>query len=270
MTIQLIAIDMDNTLLDSNLTISEENKKAINLAIEKGVKVVLCTGRPTNGAIQATKDLGLYGTDAYLITYHGAVTTDLNTMERVTTHTISPDEIKSLFELSHNLGAISYGINDEAMYTTHEEITDMAKSESNIMKLPIEQYTLNSLNTNKSYDKFMLIDQPENIDYAENSLPQALHEQFTIMRSDQTFLEFINIASDKGTAVAELADKLSIPIDQVMGIGDGGNDFHLIETVGVGVAMENAIPELKEIADYITDSNDNNGVAKVIHKWILS
>lgn len=270
MNIKLIAIDMDNTLLNSNLEISNMNKEAINKAIDKGIKVVLCTGRPTNGAIQATKDLGLYGTEAYLITYHGAVTTDLKTMERVTTHPISPEEVKSLFELSHKLGVSAYGINDEAMDTTHAEITDMAKYESKLMNLPIKQHTLDSLDTNKVYDKFMLINQPEKIDCAENNLPKELHNQFTIMRSDPRFLEFINISSDKGTAVDELAAKLSIPIKEVMGIGDGGNDFHLIETAGIGVAMANAIPELKEIADDITDSNDNDGVAKAIYKWVLS
>src|SRR5699024_4477645 len=128
---------------------------------------------------------------------------------------------KSLFELSHKLGVSAYGINDEAMDTTHAEITDMAKYESKLMNLPIKQQTLDSLDTDKVYDKFMLIDQPEKVSHAENSLPKYLHDQFTIMRSDPRFLEFINISSDKGTAVDELAAKLSIPIEEVMGIGDG-------------------------------------------------
>src|SRR5699024_6636275 len=134
-------------------------------------RIALCTGRPTNGAIQATKDLGLYGTEAYLITYHGAVTTDLKTMERLTTHPLSHEEVISLFDLSHKLGVSAYGINDEAMDTTHIEITDMAKYESKLMNLPIKKHTLDSLDTNKVYDKFMLIDRPEKVSHAENNLP---------------------------------------------------------------------------------------------------
>lgn len=270
MSIKLIAIDMDGTLLDSNMDLSKETINTVREAIKAGIKIVLCTGRPTKGALDATKELGLYGTDAYLITYHGAVTTKLDTFEKVTTHTISPPEIKDLFKLAGDFNAQSFAITDYSMDTTTENPSDLAHFESTVMQIPIKQYKLDELDPNQHYDKFMLMDNSEVIDKAEKNLPKDLHNHYTILRSDPHFLEFINKKSDKGRAVEELATKLNLPLEQVMGIGDGGNDFHLIETVGFGVAMGNALKEIKDIADYVTDTNDNDGAAKAIRKFVLS
>lgn len=270
MKIKLIAIDMDGTLLDSNKELSQETIDTVREAIKADIKIVLCTGRPTKGALDATKELGLYGTDAYLITYHGAVTTKLDTFDKVTTHTISPSEIKDLFRLADEFNSQSFAITDYSMDTTTKNTSDLASFESKIMQIPIKHYSLDELDPNQHYDKFMLMDNPEIIDKAEKGLPKELNNHYTILRSDPHFLEFINKKSDKGTAVEELASKLNIPLDQVMGIGDGGNDFHLIETVGFGVAMGNALDEIKNIADYVADTNDNNGAAKAIRKFALS
>lgn len=268
--IKLIAIDIDGTLIDSNLTIPDENFKAIRRAIDQGVKVVLCTGRPTNGSIDETKKLCLYGNDGYLITYHGAVTTKLDTMERVTEHTISYEGACELMAFSQRVGSEAYAIDAESMNTINGPISDLAKRESKLMKVTLNQAPLEEWDQTKTYEKFMMMDAVEVIDRAEEMVTDDLHKKYTILRSDPHFLEFINKEADKGTAVAELAQKLDIPLDQVMGIGDGGNDLHLIETVGLGVAMDNAVPALKDLADHITASNDQAGVAKAIEKFVLN
>lgn len=267
--IKLIAIDIDGTLINSKMEIPSENYQAIQAAIDQGVKVVLCTGRPTQGSIDETKKLCLCGTDGFLITYHGAVTTKLDTLERISSHTISNDQVVDLFHFAESVGTFGCTITDQSMGTIHRNISNLAKAEANLMKLEINQHSLDDLNPSMVYEKFMLMDDPQTIDRAEKLVSDDLHKSYTILRSDPHFLEFINKKADKGTAVAELAKQLKIPLDQVMGIGDGGNDLHLIETSGIGVAMENAILALKEIADYVTDTNDQAGVAKAIHKFVL-
>lgn len=268
--VKLIAIDIDGTLINSKMEIPPENHEAIQLAINQGVKVVLCTGRPTQGSIDETKKLCLYGTDGFLITYHGAVTTKLDTLERINSHTISHDQVVDLFHFTESVGTFGCTITDKSMGTIHDTMSDLAKREAKLMKLEINQHTFNDLDRHKVYEKFMLMDDPQIIDRAEKLVSDDLHKSYTILRSDPHFLEFINKNADKGTAVASLAHQLKIPLDQVMGIGDGGNDLHLIETSGIGVAMGNAIPALKEIADYVTDTNDQAGVAKAIHKFVLN
>jgi hypothetical protein len=101
------------------------------------------------------------------------------------------------------------------------------------------------------------------------SLPKELYEKYTIVRSAPYFLEFLNKKSNKGEAVKALANHLGIKQEEVMCIGDAPNDLHMIAYAGLGVAMENAFDEVKEVANFITSSNDESGVAKAIEKFVL-
>ena len=118
--------------------------------------------------------------------------------------------------------------------------------------------------------KVMLVDKPEKLSAAIKQLPASLHEEFTIMQSAPYFLEFLNLNSNKGIGVKALAEHLSIPMEQVICMGDAGNDYHMIKYAGLGVAMGNATDDIKAIADHITASNDEHGVAKAIQKFVLN
>jgi hypothetical protein len=126
-----------------------------------------------------------------------------------------------------------------------------------------------SLEDNHAIVKAMIVDEPDRLDAAIAQLPSFLHDKFTIVKSADFFLEFLNPNSNKGLAVKKLAESLNIPQEKVMCIGDAGNDRHMVKYAGLGVAMGNAMAETKEVADYITDTNDENGVANAIRKFVL-
>ena len=116
----------------------------------------------------------------------------------------------------------------------------------------------------------MIVDEPERLEEIIQQLPKNLFNKYTIVRSAPFYLEFLGKTTNKGTALKTLCMNLNIPIENAIAVGDEENDQHMIKYAGLGVAMGNARNSIKEIADYVTDTNNENGVAKVINKYILN
>ena len=116
----------------------------------------------------------------------------------------------------------------------------------------------------------MIIDEPEKLEEVLENIPKELFDKYTIVRSAPFFLEFLNKDANKGTALKALCETINIPIEKSIAVGDEENDQHMIKLAGLGVAMGNARDSIKEIANYVTCSNNEHGVAKVIDKFILN
>ena len=115
----------------------------------------------------------------------------------------------------------------------------------------------------------MMVADPEVLTAAINQLPESLYTLYTVVQSAPFFLELMNPNSNKGTGVAMLAEHLGLDASEVICMGDAGNDHHMIKYAGLGVAMGNATDDIKAIANHVTDTNDNDGVAKVIEEFVL-
>ena len=115
----------------------------------------------------------------------------------------------------------------------------------------------------------MFIDPPEILNEAVKKVPDWVYEDFNAFSSSPFFFEITNKAVDKGAGLSHLAQSLNIKQEEVIACGDESNDYSMIKYAGLGVAMGNAIDRVKAVANYITDTNDNDGVAKVIEKFIL-
>ena len=110
----------------------------------------------------------------------------------------------------------------------------------------------------------------EELDAVIPNIPAAYHEKYNIYKSQDFILEVLPQHVDKGYSMRLLGERLGLDKSQIMGIGDQENDLSLVENAGFGVAMDNAIARVKDAADYITKSNDENGVAHVINKFVLN
>ena len=121
----------------------------------------------------------------------------------------------------------------------------------------------------KEIIKMMFIDEPEILDAAIAKIPQEFYDKYTIVKSTPFYLEILNKTASKGNAITHLAEKMGLSLDQTMAIGDAENDRAMLEAVGNPVVMENGTPELKQIAKYITKSNEESGVAHAIREWVL-
>lgn len=264
---KLIAIDMDGTLLKDDKTISQETFKAIELAADKGIKVVLATGRPLEGIKPYLKELNLMKDKDYALVFNGALVQNTSTGETIVKNTLKGSDYKYLYEISKKLKVNIHAFSKEGCITP--KLSKYTEVEGDINKIPITIKAVKDVHDNDYIMKVMMIDEPEILDKAINALPKELYEKYTVVKSTPYFLEFLNKNSNKGEGVKVLANTLNIKQEEVMCIGDAGNDLHMLEYAGLGVAMGNAYEEAKEVADFVTKTNEEDGVAYAITKFAL-
>jgi Cof subfamily protein (haloacid dehalogenase superfamily) len=264
---KLIALDMDGTLLRNDKTISKETHRSIQKARAKGVRVVLTTGRPIDGVKRYLKELNLVNEDDYAITYNGSLIQNSKTREIVSKTLMTLDDINYLYKLSQELKVNIHALTDHSCITP--KVSKYTQVEADINEIPIDIVDFSNIDKSTSIVKIMFVDEPDFLSEVVAKLPSEIYEKYTVVRSAPYFLEFLDKNVNKGAGVALLAEKLDIKPEEVICVGDAGNDLHMIKFAGLGVAMGNAFPEVKEIADYITLTNDENGVAHVINKFVL-
>jgi len=266
---KLIAIDMDGTLLNDHHEVTDEVRNALDAARERGVKVVLCTGRPLAGVRRYLKDLRLEDEEDYVIAYNGAIVQNTNTNEVVFGQSLGYEDFRSLHELSRTLDTPMHFFDAEFLYTTNKLISPYTVHEAFITQIPFLHTTAEEVPKDISMPKVMYIDEPERLDRTIAAIPAEINDKYMMVKSAPFYLEILHREVSKGNAVKRLSEKLGIKREEVMTIGDNGNDLSMIQFAGCGVAMENAIPMVKEAADYHTKSNNENGVAHAIRELVL-
>lgn len=266
---KLIALDMDGTLLTSDKTISERTKRAIASAREQGVKVVLASGRPIDGMQDKLNELGIDGDNEFVVYFNGSMVKELGTNKVIHSAIIDGKRAKQVADLAQQLGADCHAFSTELGLITPRlnEYTDI---ESTINGVPVTEMDFAQLDDDHPIIKAMIVAAPEQLNEVIKQIPQSFRETFTIVQSAPFFLEFLSLDSNKGVGVKAIADYLDITAENVICMGDAENDHHMLEYAGLGVAMENAMEQTKAIADYITASNNDDGVAKVIEEFVLN
>lgn len=264
---KLIALDMDGTLLRGDKTISKANYDAIQNAKANGVKVVLATGRPIKGIKKYLEQLHLTDEDDYAVAFNGAVVQKTQHGEIIAKTLMNMDDLKYLYELSKNLKVNMHALTPDDVITP--KLNKYSILEAKLNDIPLKELDFTSIDSNTTIVKVMYIDEKEIIDRVVSNIPKELYDRYTILRSEPFFLEFLNKSANKGSGIHLLAESLGIKKEEIICVGDAGNDVHMIQYAGLGVAMENAYPELKKAANYITKSNEDDGVAHVINKFIL-
>lgn len=271
--IKLVAIDMDGTLLNNNKKISEGNKKALKDAINRGVKIVLCTGRPLFGALPLYKELDLPRENGYIIVNNGCSTHETKNFDLVDYRELNKDEIFELYNLSREYN-VDFTLFDEEHYffvgEENEEPNEKTKEDSALVFVDVTKISINEvLNSEKIFFESMFLGEKEDLDVVEKKVNEILKGKYNFPRSHIYILEALPLDADKGKAVRRLAEKLGIKQEEVMALGDGNNDIEMLEFAGVSVAMKNGTELAKKYAKYETDTNENDGVAKAIYKYVL-
>ena len=262
---KLIAIDLDGTLLTDDLTVSPGTIKAIQQAVEMGTVVTIATGRMFSSAKQVAEQLGI---NVPLITYQGALIMDTDENEVIFERLISSDIAKKIVEISTEQNLHLQVYQDDILYgaVENDKLIDYAAG----VKVPytVEPDLFKLVET--GFTKALIIEKPETIDVLQEELKSLFGNRAHIAKSKPHFLEITHPEANKGLALLHLAETLGIKQSEIIGIGDNHNDRELIETAGLGVAMENAVQEMKDIADYVSLSNNEEGVKHVIEKFVLA
>lgn len=268
MSIKLVAVDIDGTLITKDRKITPEVYDAIQEAKKQGVKVIIATGRPIAGVQDLLEELNLKDHGDYVITFNGGLVQDTATGEDIVKETMKYDDYLDIEFLSRKLGVHMHAITKEGIYTANRNIGKYTVHESTLVNMPIFYRTPEEM-AGKEIVKMMMIDEPEVLDAAIAKIPQEFYDKYNIVKSRPFYLEFMNKEASKGNAIIHLAAKMGLDMSQTMAIGDEENDRAMLEVVGNPVVMENGIPELKKIAKYITKSNEESGVAHAIREWVL-
>ena len=265
---KLVAIDIDGTLINDQRELTQEVYNEIQRVRDRGVKVVLCTGRPINGALPFAKKLNMTDKEDYIITFNGALVQNISTKEPIAQIPLSYNDLIDLYHLSLQLETPMHFFDKEAVYTPNRDISHYTLYEAYANEIPLRYRTVEEIPKGFTTPKVMFIDDPEKLDITISKIPEPFRERYAMVKSAPFFYEILHPEVSKGNAVKQLAERLSIKREEVICIGDGGNDLSMIEYAGCGVAMANAVPEVKAIAQFQTKSNNEHGVAYALQQLI--
>lgn len=267
MSIKLIALDIDGTILNSHQQLLEEVKTTLQQKRKEGVRIVLCTGRPEMGVMPLLQEIGLTTEDDYIITFNGAIVQNVATKEVLIEHTLSIDDFYRFAYLSQKLNIHMHTEDKDHLYTFNRDISEYTVYESSLTKMPLHYRAINEMPMDMEISKMMFIDTPEKLNHAIQHIPSHYFDEYELVHSMPFFFEILNKKATKGNALKDLAEKLNIKQEEVMAIGDQMNDKSMIEYAGQGIAMGNAVEAIKNIAQHVTKTNDEAGVAYAIKKW---
>ncbi|MFC4557562.1 Cof-type HAD-IIB family hydrolase [Virgibacillus kekensis] len=241
-SIKLVALDMDGTLLNSREEVSEYTEEIIAKVLEEDVHVVLSTGRWLDACYPYAEQLRLR---SYLVTSNGGEIWTIN-KELRDQHLLEPERVQMMWELGEEMGVNSWMVATDNVWRRSRPDDFFAHKWL--------KYGCDSLDTDK-LDKIV-----EELSY---------YPELELTNSLPTNVEVNPKGVNKASALKKVCDELNITMNNVLAMGDSLNDIKMIEQAGMGIAMGNAQEAIKKAADYVTDTNDNNGVAKALEKFVL-
>ena len=264
---KLIAVDVDGTLLNSKNKISQRTRKSLIKAMEEGHKVVIVSGRPTEAINAIAKELN-FGKYAGLISaFNGGAIINFETKEELSNHVLDLDFTKEILKESRDLGIdvlipkhrTMISAKDNRYLNLEREILGF---DTEVRKDLIE-------NIDFTPNKLLLASDKETLDKIIPGLEEKYKKRASLVRSQDFYYEVMPQGLSKGKSLLEIASYYGIEQKDIIAFGDQMNDETMIEIAGVGVAMANAVEAIKEIADYVTLSNDQDGIADYLEKFVL-
>lgn len=275
MEYKMIAMDMDGTLLTTDKVVSAKSKEVLKHAADMGIKLVVCTGRIfTSAWIYAD----LIGTEAPIIASNGAYVREKDRDEVIYMKTLPKEDIYKVVEIVKHYGFYPHLFSSDTIFTEKIIFTSKLYDKQNQslpqdkkVKIVVTDDLEKTIEENhKIILKVVVVSEMDEIEELRKLRNEIANEiDASIMSSAENNIEVMSKGISKGNAVRILGDIYGISPEETICIGDNENDISMIEYAGVGVAMENATDDLKAAADYVTDTNDNDGVAKAIEKIVF-
>lgn len=266
MSIKLVATDLDDTLLRDDLTISQRVIEAIRQAREQGVYVTFATGRMPASARPYAEQLGL---DVPIITYNGAMIQESISRKILYRKVIPVDLARKLVEFLLDQGVHLHMYREDHVYV--QKMNDLSKAYAQKTRVPVEEADLREMlkKENDGVEKIIVFGPPEELKFWQEKIQEKFPNKLHLTSSKPYFLEMNHPEVNKGNTLLTFAQGLGIKQEEIMAIGDSLNDIEMIRCAGLGVAMENARQEVKEAAKVVTTSNEEDGVALAIEKYVL-
>lgn len=274
-----IVLDIDGTLLTSEKKLSKLTKASLLKAQKQGVKVILASGRPTTGMLDLAEELELAKYDGYLVSYNGSKVIDVKTGEELFNQAMTVEEGKAVLEHMKQFDVTVMIDKDDYMYTNDvfSCTLDYKGQPLNIVEYESRggKYKLCEKDDLAEFldypiNKILTAGKPEYLQEVYQEMKAPFNNQLNCVFTADFYFEFTAQHIDKAKALDTVLSPLGIERKDVIAFGDGHNDITMLAYAGMGVAMENAVSELKRVADFETNSNDEEGIANFLEEHLFS
>lgn len=268
--VKIIALDLDDTLLTEDLTITPRTVGVLRKTATKGIYVVLASGRLENAMFSYVRTLSIAGLQQgrFLICLNGSSVHDLHLRQQIYSRVVPAEILRFVYREASARG-LPVQVYDagEIFVSFGNEWSERDKNLSKLKLSVVDDYE-NFLS--RDFSKMVIPFEPEKLKQFEKFLKESLAGKAEIFTSKPYFLEVLPVNSGKGNALEWLCGELKIPQSQTMVFGDSFNDLSMIEYSAHGVAMCNGQPEILECADYVTRlDNNHDGIADFLEEFVL-
>ena len=270
MKYKLLVLDVDGTLLNNEMEISKRTLSALLKVQHMGVRIVLASGRPTSGLLPLAKTLELGNFGGFILSYNGCQVIRAGTGEVMFERRINPEQIPYLEKKSRKNGFSIFTYHDEYILTDNADNVHIRR-EAWLNHLKIMEEPEFSIAIDFAPCKCVLVsDDYEALRGLESHWKRRLAGVLDVFPSEPYFLEVVPFGIDKANTLGVLMEQLGVKSEEVIAIGDGVADVTMLQLAGKSVAMGHAQDSVKMCADYVTGSNEEDGVAQAVEKFVLS
>ena len=268
--VKLIALDLDDTLLNDERKITDGTVMALRACAEKGIYIVLCSGRAEDAILPFVRQLEIAGREEgkFIIAINGCSIYDMHKRQQVFCQKVSSDILLAANRIAEEHGLKSEVYTPDTIYYSEE--TKWTKLDVDLCGLKGKTVENYEDFLQQGFTKMLIPGEPEELQKLQKILKAEFAGRAVIFTSKPYFLEVLPPNCGKGEAVSWLSNELGFGVEKTMGFGDSMNDESLIHMAGYGVAMCNGLPQIKEIADFVTDfDNNHDGVGEFLKKYLL-
>lgn len=268
MDIQLIAMDLDGTLNNDQKRITPKTMEALRIAQRKGIRLALASARPSPGLFKERDLLQMQHYGGILMSYNGGRITDAATGRILYETAMERDLAKSVLRQLENLpvtpildDGTQFYVSDASGYKVDYECrnnnmicTEVENLADFLCFCPV---------------KILMSVQPEQLQQVQEQIRTLLPDTLSVVQTAPFYLEVIPRTINKGQGIFQICSVLGLDTKQVIAFGDAENDIPMLKTAGIGVAMGNAADRVKAAADFVTFSNNEDGIAAALEQYLL-
>lgn len=238
----------------------------MNLIYNKEAKIAITTGRPL-AVIKNLLPEELYK-NVFKIALNGSLIQSPED-KVIEINSLNHEEVLEIVEYATAHKTDVSILDKDNFYSLSKNITDLMSYDTSLNKMVMEYYDIRDLDNLDHVTKLLIFSEPDKISRLWSGLPKKFHEQFSIIFSQDYLIEFLPQKIDKGSSLLKLADEISLPYSSIVSIGDGLNDQSMLKVANVAIAMDNAHPIIKEMADIISINNNEDGIIHALERiWL--